>query len=278
MPAGGYEHTPTGIEWIKAKFRDYDSQLKSIKSAAGILSAVIGKGGVTVKDGGSIALEDGGGINIQGGGAIGMGPGSKFFVAGDDTYVQILDDSFSIGTISSSGGLVKPSMILMPDGFLAAISDTQYAVFRVDATTGDAVVTSSTGRVHLPYQNTGDSANTRILFDGTILMVTSSLRYKQDVEDADIDPAAVLKMRRRTWRQKSDVEADPDTTVRYIGFIAEELHELGLTQFVEYDDQDRPNAIRYDRLTVALHALAESQQEQIDGLTRRVEALESPTT
>jgi hypothetical protein len=241
-------------------------EVRELRSALGTLGAATISGDLKVKSGGSVSVLDGGNIFLSQGG--------KFFVAGDDTYVQILEDSFSIGTMVN-GAFGRPSMIMQPDGFLAAISDTQYAVFRVDAVDGAAVVTSSTGVVRLPWMPTGAGANTRILNDGTIQMVTSSLRYKQDPQDAEVDPADVLKLQGRTWRQRSEVEADPDTQVRYVGFIAEELDELEtMRQFVEYDDQGRPDAIQYDRLTVALLELAKSQQVQLDGLASRVAALE----
>ncbi len=127
---------------------------------------------------------------------------------------------------------------------------------------------------------------------------TSSRRYKQDIADVDVDPVAVLKLRPRSWRDRAEVKADPDTTRRYIGFIAEELHDLGLTQFVTYDDEGRPDAVEYDRLSVALftslrwlvgklknerdrinalEATVTAQQQQIDTLAAQVAALTNPT-
>ncbi|GAA5122157.1 hypothetical protein GCM10023339_40120 [Alloalcanivorax gelatiniphagus] len=82
---------------------------------------------------------------------------------------------------------------------------------------------------------------------------------------------AVLQMRGRTWRDKAQVEQDPDTEDRYVGFIAEELDELGLTAFVEYDDEGQPNAIAYDRLSVALLAVLKDQERRlcrVEGIVR----------
>lgn len=263
----GYKPLKQGVDSHVGWMKGVERQLAALRSTAGILSSVIGKGGITVKDGGGISLLDGGQIE--------MSTGGKFFVAGDDTYVQILDDSFSIGTVGPDRSLTRPSMIMQPDGFLAAISDTLYAVFRIDPVTGAAVVTSSQGSVRLPYQTTGSAANTRILLDGTIQMVTSSRRYKRDVNAAVIDIADVLKLRGRTWRQRSEVADDPETDTRYIGFIAEELDALpSMRQFVDYDEQGRPDAIQYDRLTVALLELLKHVHGLMGALTSRVDELE----
>lgn len=142
------------------------------------------------------------------------------------------------------------------------------------------------GDLHLyELPTTGSSANLR-LDPGTaqIQYVTSSERYKQDIEDVTVDPADVLKLQGRTWRQKTDVQADPDTEVRHVGFIAEELDDAGLGVFVEYDAEGRPDAIQYDRLSVGLVELAKSQQKQLDdqaaqlaALSARLDALEAAT-
>lgn len=247
---------------------DLKAQVRALMTGALTRPAMrVEQGNFPVTGGGSILVKDGGGITLTGGGA--------FKLFGTDYYVQIVDGSFSIGT-TANGQYVRPSMILTPTGFLAAKSDTEYAAFQVDIATGAAVVTSSINRIMLPYTPTGVAANVRMLFDGTIQMVTSSLRYKQDVEDAVIDTADVLALQGRTWRQRADVEADPDTTQRNIGFIAEELDALPTTrQFVVYDEQGRPDSIQYDRITVALLKVAKEQAAQISALTARLDALEA---
>jgi hypothetical protein len=115
---------------------------------------------------------------------------------------------------------------------------------------------------------TGSSANLRLdPSTAAVQFVTSSLRYKQDVEDAIVNVKDVLKLQGRTWRQKTDVEKDPKTEVRYIGFIAEELDKLpSLRQFVEYNEEGQPDAIQYDRITVALIELVKSQDKRIAAL------------
>lgn len=123
---------------------------------------------------------------------------------------------------------------------------------------------------------TGGAANVRMAAGtGELFTATSSLRYKQDVEDAPDRSDAILTLTGRTWRDRVEVEADPDTELRYVGFIAEELHDAGLTEYVDYDDQGRPNAIQYDRLTVPLLDLAKRQQAQLVDQAARLDRLEA---
>jgi hypothetical protein len=148
-----------------------------------------------------------------------------------------------------------------------------YGAVKIDAN-GALALTSGQDQIAMDHNTTGAAAN--MVIDSVTQIVTrstSSRRYKQDIEDVEIDPKVVLKMQGRTWRQKSDVEADPYTEVRYVGFIAEELDDLGLDIFVIYDEYG-PEAIQYDRLVVALLELVKLQQTQIDELLARVDKLE----
>ena len=126
---------------------------------------------------------------------------------------------------------------------------------------------------------TSGSSNLRLATIGgkwTVGYVSSSRRYKQDIAPAQIDPSEVLSLWGSTWRDNTEVDNDPDTTKRSIGFIAEELDEHPtLRQFVDYDDQGRPDAIQYDRLSVALLAVVKDQDARLADLTERLEALEA---
>jgi hypothetical protein len=152
----------------------------------------------------------------------------------------------------------------------------------LDGDGGIDLLTGGSLRVYeLP--TTGSAANVRL--DGstaTIQWVTSSLRYKADPKPAVVEPREVLRMQGRTWLDKGTVERaeeageDISTIRRNVGFIAEELDKQpSLRQFVDYDDQGRPDAIQYDRLTVALLELAKAQQGQLDAMAARLDALEA---
>ena len=97
---------------------------------------------------------------------------------------------------------------------------------------------------------------------GGLLRSTSSLRYKSDVADATHGLTDVLKLRSVTYKGKSD----GDTV--FGGLIAEEVHDAGLTEFVAYDNEGRPDALHYGNM-VAL--LVKAVQE----LSAKVAALEA---
>jgi hypothetical protein len=142
---------------------------------------------------------------------------------------------------------------------------------------------------------TGLAANVYMNPTGNIISrSTSSLRYKVDVEDLVLDLDAIRALRPVRYRDRSMVEADPETTQTYIGLIAEEVHALGLYNFVSYMEDENgeliPDGVQYDRLTVALHLLVRkledtvtaqadeiaALQDALAALTARVEALETP--
>lgn len=298
--------------WVNRKLREIERAIEALRSERRGGATTISDGDLTIEGGGSAIVRDGGDVSINGGGdlLVNGGGGASINDGGDlsvngggsasindggnlDIYgtgkVQVWgnlrkgtmeDGRFGVTTMTSGGSPTYPSTLAQPDGFLCdAGPGLGYAVFRVDEATGAAVVTSTVDQVLLPYTNTSDAANTHILLNGQIQMVTSSLRYKQDVEVADVDPTAVLSLTGKTWRDKALVEADPDTERRNVGFIAEDLDAAGLGMFVDYDAEGRPDAIQYDRLSVALLAVVKSQQTQIDDLTARVDALtDTPTT
>lgn len=97
----------------------------------------------------------------------------------------------------------------------------------------------------------------------TVAYITSSRRYKQDIEDIEVDPQAVLAWRPRSWRDKNDVAAVGDEAKRHIGFIAEEVEQSGTPEFVTRDDEDRADGLLYDRMTIGLHAVARHHEDRI---------------
>jgi hypothetical protein len=153
---------------------------------------------------------------------------------------------------------------------------------------------SSNGLRLYGIPTTGAAANMRLETAGgipVVYYVASSRRYKEDIDDAVIDSNEVLQVQPRTWVDKGAIdrlgeEGDEVDIPRNVGFIAEELDALpSMRQFVDYDDKGRPDAIQYDRLTVALLELAKAQQKQLDDqqtqitqMADRLDALERQDT
>jgi hypothetical protein len=176
------------------------------------------------------------------------------------------------------------------------------AHFYVDSTTlsqvlsdGQAGLGGTAGTYLLRQDGGAVTANVHMATDGQILRVGSTERIKRDILDFNPDIDAVLQMRPRSWlpgavervcppwihdQHKDGVECHageeidpPEGAPRQVGFIAEELDGLGLSEFVEYGEDGLPISILYDRLTVAMVPLAQEQQARIDTLTTQLEAL-----
>jgi hypothetical protein len=113
-------------------------------------------------------------------------------------------------------------------------------------------------------QTTGSAANVFVASDGKMSRSTSSQRYKKNIQDAVHGLEKVLQLRPVTFNHINPDEAG----IVYGGLIAEEVHDLGLTEFVEYTWDGRPDSLRYGHM---VSLLVKAVQE----LNARVVALET---
>lgn len=128
--------------------------------------------------------------------------------------------------------------------------------------------------------------------DHTMYRSTSSLKYKTDVETLEDEYADVIFELRPVW-YRSTTGNDPDGH-SYYGLIAEEVAEVEprLVHFgpssdcsCEEDEEGHieheqscvmePEGVFYERLVPHLISVVQRQQETIDQLTARIEALEN---
>lgn len=282
-------HTDRKPGWQNRKMKAAEKRAREQAAAKRAAATTVGKGGIVIKDGGSLTSKYP--AEMGGGEATRFGPLKADESSTPGYAFQLKDELGALifaavrnlptpGTFSGSTGVFTFAETL----FLNTKLGAGFSVFTENAeVTGNTVHLRGTFGTMIDHATTGASANMFIdPSDNRIWRSTSSRRYKQDIDDVAVDPDAVLRMRPRTWRDKAQVEQDPETQTHYVGFIAEELHDLGLTAFVVYDDEGEPEAISYDRLTAALVPLAQQQQRELDALrgqlgelVARVEALES---
>ena len=104
---------------------------------------------------------------------------------------------------------------------------------------------------------------------GILQRSTSSLRYKNSVENATYGLTEVMQLRPVTYKGNND----GDTV--FGGFIAEEVHDIGLSQFVQYDEQNRPDALAYGNMVSLLTKAVQEQQAMIEDLKARIAVLEA---
>ena len=116
---------------------------------------------------------------------------------------------------------------------------------------------------------TGSSANMVVFSDGQFARSTSSLRYKNTVNDATHGLTELLTLRPVTYKGNND----GDTI--FGGLIAEEVHGAGLTEFVTYNDDDEPDALAYGNMvSLCIKAIQELKTE-LDSAKARITALEN---
>ena len=122
------------------------------------------------------------------------------------------------------------------------------------------------------YNVTGAAtANVYVDPAGNLYRATSSLKYKTDVQDAEHGLADVLKLRSVIYKSKKESESG----ITFGGFIAEEVHEAGLTEFVQYAEDGTPDALAYSNMVSLCIKAIQEQQATITALTARIEALEA---
>lgn len=102
---------------------------------------------------------------------------------------------------------------------------------------------------------------------GQVHRTTSSRRYKQDI--TEYNSKTILEACPVLYRDKGEVSQYGDDARMYLGFIAEDLHDLGLTELVDYID-GQPDSVLYDRISAALLVVIKDQEQRIQALEAKV--------
>lgn len=169
--------------------------------------------------------------------------------------VNVLND-LGVGTATPSGKIHGVGINASSSNNVIYLENAVASIlFRVR---NDGLITTGTASAS-PYNNTtGGSGNVLVDSGGNLYRATSSLKYKKNVQDYTKGLSEVLKLRPVTYEGKS--EADKGKI--FGGLIAEEVHELGLTEFVVYAEDGTPDALAYSNMvTLAFKAIQELKAE-----------------
>lgn len=142
------------------------------------------------------------------------------------------------------------------------------------------------------YNNTASgSGNVHVDSSGKITRATSARKYKTDIKPLslarDTVDKRILHMQPVSWQDKAEIE-DHGTSQRYYGYIADDFHDAGLTEVVQYGSDGQVEGLSYDRLGIYtipilkehdnhLHTLDHSlsaHEGQIEALKERIRTLE----
>jgi len=116
---------------------------------------------------------------------------------------------------------------------------------------------------------TAAAANMFVSSTGQFFRSTSSSRYKNTIQDATHGLTELLTLRPVTYKGNDD----GDTV--FGGLIAEEVHDSGLTEFVEYNQDGDPDSLAYaNMVSLCIKAIQELKSE-LDAATARIATLES---
>jgi hypothetical protein len=110
---------------------------------------------------------------------------------------------------------------------------------------------------------------------GVLGYSASSRRFKTAERDYVVPLDVLDAVSPKRFKYTEDVKENglEDATDR-VNFIAEDLHDAGLTEYVSYDEGGLPQTINEQLMVNALWSFAKQQQDLIRGLTDRVRALE----
>ena len=119
------------------------------------------------------------------------------------------------------------------------------------------------------YNNTtAAAANVQIDSNGYFARSTSSSKYKTDITNYTKGLNEVLGLRPVFYKGKTDGDT------QFAGLIAEEVHELGLTEFVQYTPDGSPDALAYQNMVALLVKAIQELKAENDTLKSRIDTLE----
>jgi hypothetical protein len=99
----------------------------------------------------------------------------------------------------------------------------------------------------------------------------SSSRYKQNIRPVRAEDAAkILTAQAMQYEPKEHHGPKGFTTV---GYIAEDLEKAGLTDLVIYDEERKPDGVKYKKVAVYLTEVVKSQQKAIEQLQKEMAEL-----
>jgi hypothetical protein len=101
---------------------------------------------------------------------------------------------------------------------------------------------------------------------GQFYYETSSARYKDDIGVLNDDFSRILELEPKKYTDKV-------SGLREIGYIAEELDVLGLKDLVIYNNENKPNGLKYDRISLYLVEVLKQYRAEIESLKKEMEMI-----
>lgn len=119
---------------------------------------------------------------------------------------------------------------------------------------------SQVQRMQLFGLGSGNGTALEIMSDGKVVKNSSSKRYKTNIVKLEEDFTRILDAQPKRYSRLESTNATE------IGYIAEDLHALGLTNLVYYDTEGKAESIHYAKISLYLNEVAKAQQREITEL------------
>lgn len=103
--------------------------------------------------------------------------------------------------------------------------------------------------------------------NGQFFYDNSSRHHKENIQPLDVDFSLILHAEPKTYTRPGN----PDRWE--LGYIAEDMDELGLTPLVSYDQNGLPNNFNYEKMILYVNEVIKTQQEEIENLQGVIEQL-----
>lgn len=110
---------------------------------------------------------------------------------------------------------------------------------------------------------------------GSFGYVPSSAQFKQDIESAQVPAEVWRALRLVTFRYIAAVADEGEQARTEWGLIAEEVHALGLTWLVDYDDEGRPFGVKREQLALVLVSAVQQIDARMDSVEGELQSLRS---
>ena len=184
--------------------------------------------------------------------ALGYGAGYDLTTGGNNIDIGNLGVAGEANTVR----IGNPVTVVYPDGITHLAQTKTYIAGFTTAVTGSTVVVNTTTH--------------------QIGMMTSSARFKEEIQRMDKASEAILALKPVTFRYKKDI--DPDGTPQF-GLVAEEVEKVN-PALITRDADGKPYTVRYEAVNAMLlneflkaHRKMEEQAAMIAKQQREIEAL-----
>lgn len=177
--------------------------------------------------------------------------GDKFQVNGGSTFS---------GNMGVGGGSTTGQRLRVVG---ASTTASDYGLVVANSSGPSTFIVRNDGAIFLtgPYPfTTASGANMWLDSSGVIQRNVSSIKYKTDVQDYAKGLNELMKLRPVSYLSKSEI----DNPKRYAGMIAEELHELGFSEYVNLDENGEPDSISYASMVTLLTKSIQELKAEID--------------